>query len=78
MPFLSAHALSAAATPAHVVPHPTWSDGVMGPPGAQEQADTAPVVALAAASNTGTRPVAISTGAWPLPLASMGSTRKTG
>lgn len=62
----------------HLPPRPTWSEGVMGPPGAQEQAEMAPVVALAAASNTGTRPVAISTGACPLPLSSMGSTRKTG
>ena len=56
----------------------TWSDVFMAPPGAQGHAATAPVVAFVAASKTGTRPVAMSTGACPLPLASMGSTRNTG
>lgn len=50
----------------------------MAPPGAQGQAEMAPVVAFVAASKTGTRPVAMSTGGCPLPLESMGCTRNTG
>ena len=49
----------------------------IAPPGAQGQAVIGPVLAVAAASNTGTRPVAISTGAWAVPLESMGIGRNT-
>lgn len=56
---------------------PTCDCGCMAPPGAHEHVVMLAAVAVLAASNTGTLPVAISTGACGAPLASIGIGRNT-